>query len=76
YQLDGTPEVIINDETGYCVPERDLGAVMESTIKILESPELATQMGLRGRELTRDKFDWHKMSDILEAEYIRLYNLR
>ncbi len=75
YQLDGTPEVILNDETGYCVPERDLGAVMENTIKILDSPELAAQMGKRGRELTRDKFDWHKMSDILEAEYLRLYKL-
>ena len=48
---------------------------MENTIKILDSPELAAQMGKRGRELTRDKFDWHKMSDILEAEYLRLYKL-
>ena len=38
-------------------------------LRLLKSPEEASEMGARGRELVREKFPWRKMSDTLIREY-------
>ncbi|MDD5597334.1 MAG: glycosyltransferase family 4 protein [Victivallaceae bacterium] len=70
FQLDGTPEVIIDGETGYCAQAKDVKTVIASAVHILSNPELAERMGANGRKLVAEKFDWHKMADILEREYL------
>jgi len=70
FQLDGTPEVIIDGETGYCAQAKDTKTVIASAVHILSNPDLAERMGVNGRKLVAEKFDWHKMADILEKEYL------
>ncbi len=72
YALDGAPEVIINGKTGYlCPPESTLG-VAAAVAKLLQTPEKARAMGEAGRELVRQRWDWRRMVDVLEAEYAEL----
>jgi glycosyltransferase involved in cell wall biosynthesis len=70
FKLDGTPEVIIDGETGYCAPAKDMKTITASAIHILSDPELAKQMGENGKKMVAEKFNWHKMADILEEEYL------
>ncbi len=70
FKLDGTPEVIIDGETGYCAKAKDVKTIIASTVHILSNPELAKQMGENGKKMVAEKFDWHRMADILEEEYL------
>ncbi len=72
FALDGTPEVVINGETGYTVAAEDVKGVVEKTLLIFNDPELAARMGENGKRKVVAQFDWHRMADILESEYIRL----
>lgn len=70
FSLDGTPEVIIDGQTGYLAKPEDTASVTEAAVKILNDPALLEQMGRNGRALVAERFDWHKMADILEQEYL------
>ena len=72
FALDGTPEVVINGETGFVVDAEDIDAVVEKTCCIWDDPELAAKMGENGSRKVIEQFDWHRMADILETEYLRL----
>ena len=70
FNLDGTPEVVIDGETGYCAPPKDVKTVIASVIHLLSNPDLILQLGENGKKMVAEKFDWHKMADILEEEYL------
>ena len=72
FHLDGTPEVVINDKTGYTVTPESVDEVIAVSRKLLDDPELRDEMGKAGKKLVLERFDWHKMADILEKEYCRL----
>ena len=70
FDLDGTPEVIRDGETGYLCQPGDRPAVQEAICKLLRNPQQAREMGRRGRELVRERFDWRRMVEVIEAEYL------
>ena len=72
FALDGTPEVVINGETGYVTAPEDIDDVAAKTMLLLNDPTAALRMGENGRRKVVEQFDWHRMADILEAEYLRL----
>ena len=72
FRLDGTPEVILDGETGYCTAPENVGEVVDATRKLWRTPALARQMGENGRKLVLERFDWPLMADILEREYLEL----
>ena len=71
YDLDGTPEVIINEKTGYIVKPKEVDAVADAVLKLIENPKLAEKMGAKGRDFVKTKFDWEHMADVLEKEYYK-----
>ena len=71
FSLDGTPEVIIDGETGYCAPAKDIQTTVANALHILSHPALARQMGENGKKMVAEKFDWHTMVDVLEQEYLK-----
>ncbi len=71
FKLDGTPEVIIDGETGYCAAAKDMKTIIASAIHILSDQELAQKMGENGKKMVAEKFNWHRMADILEEEYLK-----
>jgi glycosyltransferase involved in cell wall biosynthesis len=70
FELDGTPEVILDGKTGFLAKPGDVRTVAEKLIYLIENPAKAAEMGAEGRNMVSEKFDWRKMADILEAEYI------
>ena len=72
YQLDGTPEVILNGVTGCCVPPRQLEVIARETAELLQTPEARTKLGAAGRELVRERFDKDRMAEILLRDYLNV----
>ncbi|MCM8530014.1 MAG: glycosyltransferase family 4 protein [Lentisphaeraceae bacterium] len=72
YNLDGAPEVVFNDKTGFICPPETVTEVQDSLIKLVESKELRKKLGGNGRELVKAKFAWQKMVEDLEDVYSKL----
>jgi glycosyltransferase involved in cell wall biosynthesis len=56
FDIDGAPEVVINDQTGYLVEPFDSVGLADSIAKILENSELRVKMGEEGRKLVDPPF--------------------
>jgi glycosyltransferase involved in cell wall biosynthesis len=71
FDLDGTPEVIINGQTGFIARPENVEDVINGALRILADPAMAATMGENGKKLAAAKFNWRMMADILETEYLR-----
>ncbi len=69
FNLDGTPEVLINGKTGYITEPYEIDKVANYLITLLSRKNLREEMGNNGRELVKHKFDWKTMVRELEFEY-------
>ena len=69
YNLDGAPEVVFNNETGFICPAESVDEVTEALEKLVNSEELRKKLGQAGRKLVSEKFAWQKMVDDLEMVY-------
>jgi colanic acid/amylovoran biosynthesis glycosyltransferase len=58
-------EMIVDGETGFVVPEEDSAALAQKMTFLLDNPEVARAMGMRGRERCRELFDSNRTSDAL-----------
>jgi glycosyltransferase involved in cell wall biosynthesis len=52
-RVGGIPDLVRHDETGYLVPPADEKALADNIKKLLDDPEKAWEMGLRGKEYCR-----------------------
>ncbi|MEA2012055.1 MAG: glycosyltransferase family 4 protein [Verrucomicrobiota bacterium] len=74
FPLDGTPEVILNNKTGILAETENPNSVADAILTLLRSPQKALEIGKNGQKLVKNKFDWHKMADVLEKEYLEFVN--
>ena len=65
----GIPEAVEHGRTGLLVPEEDHIALAIAMQKIIDSPRLFKQMGLRGRAAVTDRFEQEAQIDQLESFY-------
>lgn len=65
----GIPEAIIDDETGFLVPERDAEALAARMAVLLGSVDLRERMGAAARRLAEARFDLRAQSARLETIY-------
>lgn len=65
----GCREVVIDNVNGYLVPVKDPVRLADAIRRLLESPELRTQMGAAGRQLVEKHFD----VEIINLATIELY---
>lgn len=65
----GIPEAVIDKETGFLVPEKDIDGLAEKLRFLVEDGELREKMGKRGRELVKEKFDIWQQGRKLEKIY-------
>lgn len=68
----GTPELIIDNETGYLVPPKNPTALAKAIISLLQRPTLRRQMGLAGRQRIGNHFTISKMVFDMEQLYQQL----
>lgn len=76
FRLDGTPEVVLDGQTGYCTAPEAVDEVADRTLELLSDPVRMKEMGENGRELVREKFTHQYMADVLEAAYLELVSSR
>ena len=56
-QVTGIPEIVIDGETGLCVPPRNVDAFADAIAWMIDNPESARSMGEAGRQLVLAQFD-------------------
>lgn len=56
----GIPEAIVDQKSGFLVPERDTKALADKILLLKQNPALRTEMGEYGKKFVREKFDWRK----------------
>lgn len=65
----GIPEAIEDGKSGILVPERDVAALASALERVLSSPEIRNQMGVKARELMSRKFEQSRQVAKLESIY-------
>jgi glycosyltransferase involved in cell wall biosynthesis len=65
----GTPDVIVDDETGFLVPYGDPGTLADRLDRLLSEPELRRRLGRAGRQRLIDEFTFERFKARV-AEYI------
>ena len=68
----GIPEVVKDGESGFLVPERDVHALADRLIRLIDRPELRSAMGRKGREFVEEHYDIEKLNDRLVRIYRQL----
>jgi colanic acid/amylovoran biosynthesis glycosyltransferase len=68
----GFPESILNGRSGFLVPERDVDALVERLIYLIERPEIWLEMGWVGRTYVEQDYDIEKRNDALVEVYRQL----
>ncbi|MCI5141413.1 MAG: glycosyltransferase, partial [Candidatus Electrothrix sp. ATG1] len=68
----GCREIVRNGLNGFLVPIHDAAAVADALKKLINSPELRREMGMRGRELVEKEFSLEKVNTETLALYEEL----
>ena len=67
----GCRETVIDGQTGFLVPVQDGQTVAEKMIQFIEKPELVQIMGQKSYEYCLDKFDVHKINEVM-CNYLKI----
>ena len=70
YELDGAPEVVIPDETGFLVKPGDSCALADAITRLLSDPDLRFRMGEAGRRLVNPRF----RAETMVTEIAKVYS--
>jgi glycosyltransferase involved in cell wall biosynthesis len=65
----GSPEMVIDDVTGYLVPPGDSQAMAKAITELLRDPDKAITMGVAGKKLVGEKFSIKAMVESYENLY-------
>jgi phosphatidylinositol alpha-1,6-mannosyltransferase len=63
----GAPDAILDGETGYVVPGRDVAALAQRITGLLADPARARAMGQRGLAWVEQEWDWSRVGGRLDA---------
>jgi glycosyltransferase involved in cell wall biosynthesis len=65
----GIPQVIIPEETGLLVPEKDPAALAQALVRLLHQPELRTRLGQAARRRVEEELNWPAVAGKFEGVY-------
>lgn len=63
------PETVVDGQTAFLVPEKDVDALEERLRYLVEQPEIWPEMGRAGRKHVERHYDIHKLNDRLVEVY-------
>jgi glycosyltransferase involved in cell wall biosynthesis len=66
----GLPEVVDQNKTGFLVEKENPDSIAEAIGKLIESPNLRSDMGKKGRQKVIDEYDWNNSV----SKLISIYN--
>jgi glycosyltransferase involved in cell wall biosynthesis len=73
--VDGTPEVVINEKTGLLAPPANPIALAAALERLLDNPELASRLASNGRDFVHQNFALKRQIDQTAALYWELTGL-
>ncbi len=76
FDIDGTPEVVLNRKTGRLIPLGDLSGFAGAIVELAADAAARRAYGAAGRAHCLERFDHNRMVDQLEALYQRLCRAR
>jgi glycosyltransferase involved in cell wall biosynthesis len=59
----GTPEIVVDGETGFLIPPRSPEILAEKIIYLLENKDLCKSMGIKGRQRVLEEFSMKNMME-------------
>jgi len=68
----GVPEVLIHEQTGLLIPSGDTDKLSEAIIRLAENADLRNSMGVAGRKMVEEKYQWELCLDKMAKLYDRL----
>lgn len=71
-RIGGIPEVVVDGQTGFLVPDRDPDALASRMLCLLEEPTRRRRMGEDARTHVERYFDVHAQTKVLEELYDRV----
>lgn len=71
--VDGTPEVILNEQTGLLIPVNDRPALAGAMQRLLADTALARRLGASARTLIETKLSAERVTRQLENTYLRVH---
>ena len=71
-KVGGIPEAVTDGESGVLIEPDDKETLRQTMRRLLDEPKLAEQMGYRGREIVKQKFDLEQIHRQLYALYSRI----
>ncbi len=74
-RVGGVPELVKNGVNGYLVPPGDKEALAASILSLLENPSLASRMGEKGKEMSKN-FSAQRMLAQIESLYKELWEVK
>ena len=72
--VDGTTEVIVNQQTGLTVPPGQATALASAVLQLLSSPELSDRLARAGRQWVEEHFGIEQQIRRTEALYLKEWN--
>ena len=69
YNIDGAPEVCLNNETGFLVPPRSIDELAEAIGRLAADENLRQRLGNNGRERFTDQFRHEFMTERIREVY-------
>jgi len=70
--IGGVADGMIDNETGFLIPEKDVNLIAERLYMLKENPELRLSMGKRGREFVNHRYNLKQITDDLIDTYEKL----
>jgi len=65
----GIPELVVDQETGFLLPERDTDGLVEKLDYLITHSEIRERLGRHGREIIMEKFNLVQQMKELEQVY-------
>jgi len=63
----GSPDAVLDGETGYLVDGRDVAQVADRVAELLADPALAARLGKAGRDWVTEQWGWQRQADRLRT---------
>ncbi|MCC7119442.1 MAG: glycosyltransferase family 4 protein [Anaerolineales bacterium] len=65
----GLPEAVEDGQNGFLVPPENPQALAQKIVALIQDATLAQSMGERSNQLSRTKFSWEKVAELISAIY-------
>jgi len=64
----GCRETVVDGDNGFLVPMKSVDALVQAMERFIEAPILAVRMGVRSRQIAEDKYDVHRVNEVMLRE--------